>query len=459
MAEGYTMPYDEITEQAAIGCMLTEQDCAQRGCALLQEKHFYVPVYREIFQAMKRLVQQGEPVDIVGVWENLQENGKAERVGMEKLSAAVLSVSTTINLSGYIEYLGKLYYWRSAIEKGRKMMEAGYAKDSARLEQLEKEEAFFFPVEDMCAVPDIFGMALEKLQAQRESGRIFCGVETGFTKLDFLLGGLQEDGLYLLAARPAMGKTALALDIARGAAKNLKKEGKTVVIFSLEMSKEQLVTRIFSAESGIDNSVFSIRSGSEESWRRTLKKIEDAADQFERSTGDIYICDDPAQTVDHMRGKLHNAKGRGKKTGLVVIDYVQLISGGKGENRTQDISAISRGLKQMAREFHCPVLALSQLSREVERRPDRRPILSDLRDSGSLEQDADVVMFLYRDDYYNRDSEKKGVAELRIAKQRGGPTGCVALKWNASQTTFQNPETKAIQMGLYPSQEKSPWEV
>ena len=320
------------------------------------------------------------------------------------------------------------------------MMKAGFGRDADKLMGLSQTEDVM-KTEELETIPDVFGTALAELAEKRKKGGLFSGLPTGFTDLDFYLGGLQDATLVVLAARPKKKKTALALDILRNATKKLKSQDKISVFFSLEMNKKQIAFRIFSAESRIENSNFSIRPGDDEKWGKALERIKEDAETFERNTGAFYIDDTSAISLEQMYAKCHNLRGTtGKELGLVVVDYLQLMGGGKGASREQDVSAISRGLKKLSKDFNCPVLALSQLSRVCEQRPDHRPVLSDLRESGAIEQDADVVTFLYRDEYYFPDTEKKNKAELIIAKHRQGPTGVVDLAFIGEYTTFRNLE-------------------
>jgi len=254
-----------------------------------------------------------------------------------------------------------------------------------------------------------------------------------------------------------MGKTALALDIARGCAKSLSLEGKIVVFFSLEMNECDIVGRLYCGETGVDNVMFSLRENDDAKWAEFLRTFEKSGDFFERMAKNIIIDDSNYITPENMRARCHSIRIKGKEIGLIVIDYLQLMSAGRGDNRTQELSHISRSLKLLAKDFHCPVVALSQLSRQVEARVDKRPMLSDLRESGSIEQDADAVMFVYRDEYYYPDTEKKGIAEIIIGKQRKGPVGTVELAWLPHATTFRNLAHNGYKWKNV--NQKSPWEV
>jgi len=368
-----------------------------------------------------------------------------------------MAVGTSVNLPRYAEELRQLSYFRRCIENGRKMMESAYKQDENGIsESLRNLREDGVGADAPRTAAEVMAEYLQDLSEQRKSGKLFSGLQTGFVDLDLLTGGLRSDDLYIIAGRPAMGKTALALDIARGCAKSLFAEGKTVVFFSLEMNERDIVARLYCGETGADNVMFSLRENDDAKWGEFLRKFERNGDFFEQMAQNIIVDDSNYITPENMRAKCHGIRIGGKEIGLIVIDYLQLMSAGKGDNRVQELSHISRSLKLMAKDFHCPVVALSQLSRQVETRQDKRPMLSDLRESGSIEQDADAVMFVYRDEYYYPDSEKKGIAELIMGKQRKGPVGTVELAWLPHATTFRN---LARNTGAWKSvDEKSPWE-
>ena len=451
-------PYSLETEKAALGSMLLDKGAAVQGCGLLQEEDFYSPTNKILFQAMAAVVQESGVADISLIWRKLEQDGTAEQVPFSHLSEVAMAVGTSINLPRYAEELRQLSYYRRCIDNGRKMLEAAYKQDENGISEfLGNLREDGIGTDEPKTAAKVMADYLQELSEQRKSGKVFSGLQTGFVDLDLLTGGLRADDLYIIAGRPAMGKTALALDIARGCAKSLSLEGKIVVFFSLEMNECDIVGRLYCGETGADNVMFSLRENDDAKWTEFLRTFEKSGDFFERMAKNIIIDDSNYITPENMRARCHSIRIKGKEIGLIVIDYLQLMSAGRGDNRTQELSHISRSLKLLAKDFHCPVVALSQLSRQVEARVDKRPMLSDLRESGSIEQDADAVMFVYRDDYYYPDSEKKGIAEIIIGKQRKGPVGTVELAWLPQATTFRNLAhngnkwKKVIQ--------KSPWEV
>lgn len=296
---------------------------------------------------------------------------------------------------------------------------------------------------------EIMAGYVRELDENRKNGNKLNGLSSGFVDVDMYLGGLCKGDLLILAARPSMGKTALAGDFLRNVARKLP-ENAVCVFFSLEMDKKRIVSRLYCGDTGTNNVVFSIHGGNNAEWADFLENLSKEGSRFEKMAEKIIIDGRPGLAVMEMRKVLHGLKSRGKEVAFVVIDYIQLIAA-RGENRNQELSKVSAGLKNIAREFNCPVMALSQLSRLCEMRADHRPMLSDLRESGAIEQDADVVMFLYRDEYYFPDTERKNQAELILAKNRNGPTGTVDLVWRKECTSFRSfskwNETK----------EKGPW--
>lgn len=432
-------------ERACLGAMILDGDAAEMGLGVLRPEDFFYGSNKDIFLAMSALYDRGSALDVVLIFEELQRQKAAERVGLEYLKKVCVS-GTSLNMRQYVEELRHNSFLRRCGAMGRELAEAAAALDDTKvydvLDRLERDKEEKSGLLDGAA---IFEEHLKGLIRRRKEGNI-QGISTGFVDLDAYLGGLREGELYILAARPSMGKTALALDLARSVAK--KSEKKKVVVFSLEMAKEQLVSRIYSGEYKADNAIFSIKEKDEKNWEKFLANLEEHGAELDRMLGRILIDDRSYCRVQDMRMLCHGVKSG---IALVVVDYIQLMQG-TGENRTQEISGISRGLKLMAKEFQCPVVALSQLSRKVEERADKRPMLSDLRESGAIEQDADSVLFLYRDEYYFPDSEKKNLAEVIIAKQRNGPTGTVDLAWIPESTTFRSRERWT------PTSKKSPWE-
>lgn len=425
--------HNETAEQAALGCMFLDKQAAEQGKGALLPDDFYTPLYRTVFEAMRAV----EAVDAVTVWNELQRTGRAELVGLEWIAKISTSVGSSVNLWHYIEELKRLSYLRRVVSVGREMIQAAYRQDSAGIDKaLAAIRADGYGAGETKTLANAMEKFITNLAEIRASGKSIVGLPTGFIDLDSMLGGLRNGSYNILAARPSMGKSALALDIARNAQKSLHEENEKVVFFSLEMSAEELGNRGYTAEYLIDNDRFSVGSN-DAAWLKTLQEVEKNSADFENGVGRIIINDEGGQSMDRIRAFCHGQRVKGIDIRLVVIDYLQLVAA-KGENRTREIGEISRGLKQLAKDLDCPLLVLSQLSRQCEGRPDKRPILSDLRDSGDIEQDADVVMFLYRDEYYFPDSEKKGQAEVNIAKQRNGPTVTVFLQWIARSTTFRS---------------------
>ena len=437
MELGKVPPHDLEAEQAILGSMLTDKDAVISAIEVLKEDDFYREDNKLIYSAILNLYNRAEPIDIITVKAELEAMGKFEQVGgLEYLAELPEKVPTTANSSKYIKIVEEKSVLRNLIKTANEIIDLGYDPTEdveAIMEGAEKKifnimrdknQKGYSPIKDILV--DSF-TELEELYNRKEH---ITGVPTGFADLDYRTAGLHGSELILVAARPAMGKSAFALNIATNAAMR----GNTpVAIFSLEMSKAQLVNRILCSEAMVDSN--KVRTGKleDEDWGKLAEAIGPLSE-----TG-IYIDDTPGISVMEIRAKCRKLKLE-KNIGLVVIDYLQLVQGSNKRNgsREQEISEISRSLKILAKELDVPVIALSQLSRAVEQRPDHRPMLSDLRESGAIEQDADIVMFLYRDDYYNEDSEKKNVAEVIIAKHRGGSTGTVDLGWLGSYTKFVN---------------------
>ena len=432
-------PSDIEAEQAVLGSMLTDKDAVISAIEVLKPEDFYREDNKAIYEAILNLYNRAEPVDIITLKSELATQGKLEQVGgLEYLAELPEKVPTTANVEKYIKIVEEKAILRNLIKTANEIISLGYdptqevenIMDAAEKKIFDimqsKNQKGYSPMKDILV--DTFSQ-LEKLYNQKEP---ITGVPTGFADLDYKTAGLHESDLILIAARPAMGKTAFALNIATNAAVRAKVP---VAVFSLEMSKEQLVNRILCSEAMVDSN--KVRTGriEEGDWVKLAGAIGPL------SEADIYVDDTPGISVMEIRAKCRKLKLE-KNIGLVVIDYLQLISasGKRGGSREQEISEISRSLKILAKELNVPVIALSQLSRAAEQRPDHRPMLSDLRESGAIEQDADIVMFLYRDDYYNEDSEKKNIAEIIIAKHRSGSTGTVELLWLGKYTKFANIE-------------------
>ena len=439
MELGKIPPNDIEAEQAILGCMLTDKDAVISALEILKEEDFYREDNKAIYSAITNLYNKAEPIDIITVKAELSSIGKLESVGgLEYLAELPDKVPTTANVDRYIKIVEEKSILRNLIKTSNELITLGY-DDTQEVDTIidvaekkifnlmqNRNQKGYTPIKDVLV--ETFAQ-LEQLYNQKQA---VTGVPTGFLDLDHRTSGLHKSDLVLIAARPAMGKSAFAINIAANAALRAKTP---VIIFSLEMSKEQVVSRILSSEAMVDSN--KIRTGKieEDDWGKLAGSLGSL------SEAEIYIDDTPGISITEIRAKCRKLKLE-KDIGLVVIDYLQLIqgTGKRNSSREQEISEISRSLKILAKELDVPVIALSQLSRAAEARPDHRPMLSDLRESGAIEQDADIVMFLYRDDYYNQDSEKKNIAEVIIAKHRAGATGTVELLWLSNFTKFANIE-------------------
>ena len=441
MELGKVPPHDIEAEQAVIGSMLTDKDAVVSAIEVLKEDDFYRDDNRAIYSAILNLYNRAEPIDIITVKAELEAMGKFEQVGgLEYLAELPEKVPTTANSMKYIKIVEEKSTLRNLIKTANEIIELGYNPTEDVDDIMEGAEKKIFNImqnknqKGYAAMKDILVDSFTQLEELYNRKQHITGVPSGFTDLDYRTAGFHGSDLILIAARPAMGKSAFALNIATNAAVKAKVP---VAIFSLEMSKEQMVNRILCSEAMVDSN--KVRTGKleEDDWTKLAEAIGPL------SEAEIYIDDTPGISVMEIRAKCRKLKLE-KNIGMVVIDYLQLVQGSNKRNgsREQEISEISRSLKILAKELNVPVIALSQLSRAVEQRPDHRPMLSDLRESGAIEQDADIVMFLYRDDYYNEDSDKKGIAEVIIAKHRGGSTGTVDLVWLGSYTKFVDLERR-----------------
>ena len=441
MELGKVPPHDLEAEQAIIGSMLTDKDAVISSIEVLKEEDFYREDNRAIYSAILNLYNRAEPIDIITVKSELEAMGKFQQVGgLEYLAELPEKVPTTANAQKYIKIVEEKSLLRNLIKTANEIIELGYDPTEDVEDIMEGAEKKIFNImqnkdqKGYSAIKDILVDSFTELEELYNRKQHITGVPTGFTELDYKTAGFHGSELILIAARPAMGKSAFALNIATNAA---VKANIPVAIFSLEMSKEQMVNRILCSEAMVDSN--KVRTGKleEDDWTKLAGAIGPL------SEAEIYIDDTPGISVMEIRAKCRKLKLE-KNLGMVVIDYLQLVQGSnrRGGSREQEISEISRSLKILAKEIGVPVIALSQLSRAVEQRPDHRPMLSDLRESGAIEQDADIVMFLYRDDYYNQDSEKKDIAEVIMAKHRGGSTGTVELLWLGSYTKFVNLERR-----------------
>lgn len=425
--------HSEETERAALGCMLMDKEAAELGKSLLAAEDFYTPMYRAIFCAMQAL----EVVDAFTVSDELKRRKDGAGIGIDRLADILTAVSTSVHLRGYIESLKRLSFLRRMLQGARDMTAAVLRQDIGGIDRsMAAMRGDGWGSAEIVTLADATEKHIREIAALRESGRKIVGLPTGFTDLDLMLGGLRNGDFCILAARPSMGKSALALDIAKNAQKSLTEQAERVVFFSLEMPDKSLGNRGYTSEFLIDNDRFAV-GANDAAWQETLRQVEENSARYESGAGRMIIRDETGQTIEKMNAFLHGLQVQGIQPRLIVVDYLQLIIS-KGQDRVREVGNISRGLKQMARDWDCPVLALSQLSRGPETRADHRPMLSDLRDSGDIEQDADTIWFLYRDEYYFPDTKKKNMAELNIAKQRNGPTGTIALTWMPRSTTFRS---------------------
>ena len=438
---GKIPPHDIEAEQAVIGSMLTDKDAVMAAVEKLKADSFYREDNKLIFEAIVNLYGRSEPVDLVTVKDELSSMGDFEKVGgFEYLAVLPDKVPTTANVQKYIKIVEEKSVLRNLIKTANEIIELGYNPTEDVEDIMDGAEKKIFDImqskntKSYTPIKDVLVESFTNLEKLYNQKQHVTGVPTQFYDLDDKTAGLHGSELILVAARPAMGKTAFALNIATNAA---LRANVPVAIFSLEMSKDQLVNRMLCSEAMVDSN--KVRTGKldEEDWTKLAEAIGPL------SEAGVYIDDTPGISVMEIRTKCRKLKME-KNIGLVVIDYLQLISGSNKRNgsREQEISEISRSLKVLAKELNVPVIALSQLSRAVEQRDDHRPMLSDLRESGAIEQDADIVMFLYRDDYYNKESAEKDIAEVIIAKQRGGSTGTVKLYWMGNYTKFVNIERR-----------------
>jgi replicative DNA helicase len=431
------LPNSLEAEQCVIGSMIMDRDAIMTAAEMLNVDDFYHRQYGIIFEAMVELFNEGRPVDLVTLQDRLREkNVPPEISSLEFVGSLVTSVPTSANIRSYAKIVQEKALLRRLIKVTEGIANDCYAGNENVETIMETTEKEIFDLlqnrkgGDFVPIKQVVLNVLDRIEQASKSSGTVTGIATGFTDLDYKTSGLQPSDLVLIAARPSMGKTAFTLNIADYVAFH---SNECVAIFSLEMSKEQLVNRMLAMESRVDSQ--SIRSGNlaDTDW----EKLIEGAGVIGKSK--LIIDDTPSISISELRSKCRKYKLE-HDLKLIMIDYLQLMSGsGRAtDSRQQEISDISRALKALARELNVPVIALSQLSRAVEKRDDKRPMLSDLRESGAIEQDADVVMFLYRDDYYNKDTELKNVAEVIIAKQRNGPTGTVNLLWLPEYTQFRN---------------------
>lgn len=431
------LPNDVEAEQAVLGCMIIDKDAVGSALEVIKAEDFYREDNKEVFSAIIDLFEASKPIDTLSIKEQLRLRGTLDAVGG---IAYIAELATKVMTSANIEYYAKIVEEKSILRKlihsSTDIVNMGYNATEEVQVIVDTAEKKIFDivqkrnVKGFTPIKNILVDNFEKLEELYNQKGYLTGISYGFTDLDMKTAGLHNSDLILIAARPAMGKTAFALNIAQNVAIHDKVP---VAIFSLEMSKEQLVNRLLCCEAMIDASKMKTGKLEEDDWGKLAQAMSTLSD------APIFIDDTPGQNVMEIRAKCRRLKLE-KGLGLVVIDYLQLMQGTskRGDNRQQEVSEMSRALKILAKELDVPVITLSQLSRAPDARPDHRPVLSDLRESGAIEQDADIVMFLYRDDYYNPETEKKNITEVIMAKHRSGSTGTVELVWLGQYTKFAN---------------------
>ncbi|WP_079907804.1 replicative DNA helicase [Carboxydocella sp. JDF658] len=438
MAMDRVPPHNLDAEQSVLGSMLLDQEAVFKAMEIIRAEDFYRDAHRLIFEAICDLADRSEPVDIITVAEELRQRGQLDKVGGAAYIATLSGiVPTAANVEYYARIIREKSLLRALISAATRIAQLGYEGEAEAEEILMQAEKMIYDLSQRKAsrtfatMHEILMETFDRIEYLYQNKGDVTGVPTGFIDLDRLTSGLQPSDLIIVAARPAMGKTSFCLNIAQHAA---IKAGIPVAIFSLEMSKEQLVQRMLCSEAMVDQHRLRTGQLTEQDWPRLVRAVGPMAQ------APIFIDDTVGISVLEMRAKCRRLKAE-HGLGLVIIDYLQLMQGSRrSESRQQEISEISRALKGLARELNVPVIALSQLSRAVEQTHDKRPNLSHLRESGAIEQDADIVSFIYREEYYNPDTEKKGIAEIIIAKHRNGPVGSVELGFLNEFTKFVNLE-------------------
>lgn len=435
------MPYSLDAEQAVIGAMISDKDAIVTATELLTSDDFYGKQNGIIFDAIVELYDRGSVPDVIPLQNKLKEKGIPDEINnIEYLGGLVADTNSSL-IRDFCNILIEKSTLRKMIKINEGIANACYEGKQDYSSLLEETEKKVFDlvqsrkISSHMPIDEVVMQALSRIEAASQSSGNVTGVPTGFLDLDYKLAGLHGSNLVLIAARPAMGKTAFVLNIAEYVA---LRKNMSVAIFSLEMGEVELVNRLLSLESNVDSGHIRTGNLSDDEWEKIVRSAGEIGDS------NLIIDAPPSLTVSELRSKCRKYKME-KDIKLIIIDYLQLMKGSSraaSESRQQEISEISRSLKSLARELDIPVIALSQLSRAVEQRPDKRPMLSDLRESGAIEQDADVVMFIYRDDYYNKDSKEIGIAEINVAKQRSGPTGVVKLAWLPDYTKFANLEKR-----------------
>ncbi|UZD53728.1 replicative DNA helicase [Caldimonas aquatica] len=435
-------PHSVEAEQSVLGGLLLDNGAWDRAGDLLTDSDFYRYEHRLIYAAIGALINANKPADVITVFEHLQSLGKAEECGgLVYLNALAQSVPSAANLRRYAEIVRERAVLRKLVAAADEIATAAFNPQGRAVSQiLDEAEGKIFQIgeegnrskQGFQSMDQLVVDLIDRVTELYENGaEEVTGVRTGFFDLDRMTAGLQPGDLIILAARPSMGKTAFALNIAENVA---VQEGLPVVVFSMEMGAAQLALRMVGSLGRIDQSHLRTGKLADDEWGRLSEAVE------RLKSANVFIDETPALNPAELRARARRQARQCGRLGLIVVDYLQLMSGtgSSEENRATEIGEISRGLKALAKELQCPVIALSQLNRSVEQRTDKRPMMSDLRESGAIEQDADVIMFIYRDDYYNRDSKEPGVAEIIIGKQRNGPVGTVKLAFLKPLTKFEN---------------------
>lgn len=439
---GLVPPQNLEAEASLLGSILLDGEAISQVADVVKPSDFYDPNHGQIFTAMLALYEQHKPIDLLTLTNQLKSKKLLDKVGgAGYLTELTNKVPTASHIEHYGEIVTEKATRRRLIKAASDISQLGFDEDRPVGEAVSEAEADLFAVsqidasQDLMSIEAILRQSFDRLDELHKDKSQMRGVPTGFKAMDNLLAGLQPSDLVVLASRPSMGKSTLAMNIAHSVALEQKQ---AVLVFSLEMSKEQLVDRLLAAEAGVD--AWSIRTGNLND--QDFEKLGQAMGSL--SEAPIYIDDTPAMTVLEMRTKARREQHK-RPLGLIIVDYLQLMSGSirSGDNRVQEISEISRGLKAIARELNVPLLALSQLSRSVESRSPQIPQLADLRESGSIEQDADVVMFIYREDYYNPETDRQHITDILIRKHRNGPTGALELYFNPERLEFMTLDTRS----------------
>ena len=440
-------PQNVEAEEAILGALLIDPDAIIRVATILRPEDFYREKHGWIYDVILALHERREPIDFLTVVDELDRREQLDQVGGAAfITTLINAVPTSIHAEHYARIVERAATRRRLLEAAGQIAALAYQEADDVEEVVDRAEQTLFGVSErrisreLVPIKQVLSDYYDRIEyLTRHQGEVI-GIPTGFADIDKLLGGLQRSDMVILAARPSVGKTSLALSIAHNAA---KKYGQRVAFFSLEMSNEQVVQRLISAETGIDSQRLRRGKIAENEWARFIKATSDLAETY------FYIDDTPGISALELRTKARRLQAE-VGIDLLAVDYLQLMRGDyRSENRVQEISSISRSLKGLARELNVPILAISQLSRGVESRTDKRPILSDLRESGALEQDADVVIFIYRDELYNENTERKNIADIIVAKHRNGPTGVVSLYFKKELAQFREAELRSREIDIY----------